>query len=28
VAGSAIFGHDQPWVATEAIRASALAGAR
>ena len=28
VAGSAIFGHDQPWVATEAIRASAHAGAR
>ena len=28
VAGSAIFGHDQPWVAPEAIRASALAGAR
>ena len=28
VAGSAIFGHDQPWVATEAIRAAAHAGAR
>jgi ribulose-phosphate 3-epimerase len=28
VAGSAIFEHDQPWVATEAIRASAHAGAR
>ena len=28
VAGSAIFGHDQPWVATEAIRASAQAGTR
>jgi ribulose-phosphate 3-epimerase len=26
VAGSAIFEHDQPWVATEAIRASAQAG--
>ena len=26
VAGSAIFGHDQPWVATEAIRAAAQAG--
>ena len=28
VAGSAIFGHDRPWVATEAIRASAQAGTR
>ena len=28
VAGSAIFEHDQPWVATEAIRASAHAGDR
>jgi ribulose-phosphate 3-epimerase len=28
VAGSAIFGHDRPWVATEAIRASVHAGAR
>ena len=28
VAGSAIFEHDEPWVATEAIRASVHAGAR
>jgi ribulose-phosphate 3-epimerase len=28
VAGSAIFGHDEPWVATEAIRASVHAGVR
>jgi ribulose-phosphate 3-epimerase len=28
VAGSAIFEHDQPWLATEAIRASAQAGTR